>query len=148
MKSRSDQLHPVFAVAWTLVSAISAIYILLDNLSYAAWNGINFVMALYLFTSVAAVIGLTAGFWSIFSCRRILARAVCVSGFAVMCLTALDICGFIFGRAPELPFSSPVYFAGFSVPVLATYVVPFVCCFIEALIFIPKVDWLAHSRPV
>src|SRR5689334_20918820 len=47
-------------VLWTLLAAVSSLPVLFDTVGSAAWNGVNFVVCLYLIASVAGTIGLFA----------------------------------------------------------------------------------------
>ena len=130
---------PLLQVLWTLLAVGSSVLILFDTLGYAAWNGVNFVMCLYLVASAAGTIGLLAGFCSAFSQRRFLKWVTCVSALAIVALSAIYAAGFIFGRTPGVPLSDQIYLFGrFRTPILLLYGVAFLCCLTEALLYFPR----------
>ena len=128
---------PLLRVLCTLLAAISSFPVLAFTVGSAAWNGVNFVVCLYLIASVAGTVGLVAGFCSAFSQRRLLEWITCVSALAIVALSAIYAAGFIFGRTPGVPLSDPIYFGRFHAPILLLYGVAFLCCLIEALLYFP-----------
>lgn len=123
---------------WTLLAVMSSLPVLADTVGSAAWNGVNFVVCLYLIASIAGTIGLMAGFWSAFSQRRFLEWITCISAFAIVALSAIYAAGFIFGRTPGVPLSDPIYFGRYHAPILMFYGAAFFFCVIEALFYFPR----------
>ena len=70
-------------VPWTLFSLASAFFILVDNLSYAGWNGVNFVLGLYLVLSLGGFLGMFAGFVSAFSRKTVFAWITVASSVVI-----------------------------------------------------------------
>jgi hypothetical protein len=130
--------RPVLCSLWTIVSLAFAFFILTDNLGYAAWNGVNFVMCLYLLLSAAAFLGLFAGLRAAVSQRRLSAWVTCVSALVIAGLSALFACSFIFSRTPGVPLSYPIFIGSFHAPLILLYWLAFFCCVTEALLFLPK----------
>lgn len=129
---------PVLRVLWTILAAVSSLPVLFNTVGSAAWNGVNFVVCLYLIASVAGTVGLFAGFWSAFSQRRLLEWITCVSALAIVVLSAIYAAGFIFERTPGIPLNDPMYFGRFHAPILMLYCVAFLFCVFEALLYFPR----------
>lgn len=73
-------------------------------LGSAAWNGVNFAMALYLFFSIAGFIGLFAGFCAAISRKAVISWLASMSALAILFLSVIFAFGFIFDRSPGVPF--------------------------------------------
>jgi hypothetical protein len=132
---------PLPRLLWTLLAATSSLLIFADTLGDAAWNGLNFVMCLYLAASVAGSIGIVVGFCSAFSQRRSLEWITCVSALVVAGLIAIYAAGFIFGRTSGVPLNDPIYFGHsghFHAPILLLYAAAFLCCLVEARLYFPR----------
>ncbi len=123
---------------WTLVAIVSAIPILLYVLSYAAWNGVNFAMAVYLFVSSAGLLALAASFCS--PClQKTVFRWISWSGaVGIACLGLVFGAGFVFGRNPEVPWNSGPTIGPIEVPFLAVYGFAVVACAIQAVLQFPS----------
>jgi|SRR5271165_6228404 len=128
---------PLLQVLWTLLAVVSSLPVLAETAGSAAFNGVNFIVCLYLVAAAAGAIGLVAGFVSAFSQRRLLEWITCISALAIVALSAIYAAGFIFGRTAGVPLSDPMYFGRFHVPILVLYGVAFLCCLIEALLYFP-----------
>jgi hypothetical protein len=133
---------PMLKAFWTLFSLVSAFFVLGFVLGDAAWNGVNFVLGLYLVLSVGGFLGLFAGFCSAFSRKRVFAWIACVSSLTIACLSAILALGFIFGRTPGVPLSNPISYGPVQVPLLLLYGVALVCCSIEAALYYPSAQKL------
>lgn len=123
---------------WTLLSLASAYFILGDVLGGAAWNGVNFVVGVYILFSVGGFLGLLAGFGAAFSEKRLFAWVTCLSAAAVAVLSAIFAYGFLFHRTQGVPLNSPLIVGRFHVPIILLYSISLVCCSIEALLYFPK----------
>jgi hypothetical protein len=111
---------------------------LADTLGSAAWNGVNFVVCLYLVASVGGTIGLLAGFRSAFSQSKVLEWITCVSALGVTALSAIYAAGFIFSRSDGVPLNSSIYFGRFQAPILLLYGIAILCCLVETLLYFPR----------
>jgi hypothetical protein len=127
---------PLLRVLWTLLAVVSSFPVLVVTIG-SAWNGVNLVVCLYLIASAVGTIGLVAGLCSAFSQWRLLGWITCVGALAIVALSAIYAAEFIFGRTPGAPLGDPMYFDGFHAPVLLLYVVAFLCCLVEALLYFP-----------
>ncbi|HZB88584.1 MAG TPA: hypothetical protein VE291_08015 [Terracidiphilus sp.] len=136
----------MFRIVWTLISLGSALSILLLTIGSAAWNGVNFVVGLYLLLSFTADIGLFFGFWAAYSNNPIPARVVLLSAVVIASLAAIYACGFLFGRSPGVPLNDPLYVAGLAIPVVALYAVTFLCSSVEAGLFFNQARWRARRQ--
>ena len=124
-------------VLWTFLAVVSSFPVLAVTVGSAAWNGVNFVVCLYLIASVGGTICLLAGFCSASSQRKFLRWVTCVGALAVTTLSAIYAAGFVFGRTDGVPLNSPIYFGHFHAPILFLYAVAILCCLVEALLYIP-----------
>ncbi len=129
---------PMLRGLWTLLSLPSAFLVLGDVLGGAAWNGVNFVVVLYIVLSAGGFVGLILGFWAACSRTKILLWITSVSALAIAGLSALFAISFIFYRTPGIPLSHPVFIGPLHVPILLIYGAAFVFCSIEALLYLPK----------
>jgi ABC-type branched-subunit amino acid transport system permease subunit len=124
-------------ILWTFLALASSLPVLADTLGSAAWNGVNFVVCLYLIASAGGSIGLLAGFYSAFSHGRVLKWITCVAALAVVSVSAIYAAGFVFGRTAGVPLSDPMYFGSFHAPTLLLYAIAIFCCLVEALLYLP-----------
>jgi hypothetical protein len=104
-----------------LLALAGAWIILGDNLGYAAWNGVNFVMTLYLVFSFAGFAGLIVALIKWSSTRLRFAWIAGLSAFAIVCEALIFVAGFVYGRDASLPINSPVEMFGIRCPLLALY---------------------------
>jgi cytochrome c biogenesis protein CcdA len=132
----------IFQIIWALLAAISALGVLLDNLGYAAWNGINFVMGLYIGFSVVGFIGLIIGIFMASSQRAIFVWIIGLSAGVIGCLALMDLYGFVFHRAPELPLTQNMWLAGIPIPIIASDAFPVIACSMQILICIRRMKLL------
>ncbi len=128
---------PLLQVLWTFLALGSSLPVLADTVGSAAWNGVNWVVWLYLIASAGGTIGLLAGFCSAFSQRRALKWITCVGALVVVALSAIYAAGFIFNRTAGVPLSDPMYFGSFQAPILLLYAAAILCCLVEALLYLP-----------
>jgi hypothetical protein len=124
---------------WTLLSLTSALPILAVCLGSAAWNGVNFAVALYLLLSIAGVTGLFAGFFAATSRNKLLAWITCASASAIVALSFVFAYSFLCCRTAGVPLSDPLYFGRLHVPLIVLYGAAFLFCSIEALLFVLKI---------
>jgi hypothetical protein len=124
-------------VVWTFLAVGSSFPILADTLGSAAWNGVNFVGCLFLIASVGGTVGLLAGFYSAFSLRTVFRWITFASALTIVALSAIYAAGFIFTRTEGVPLNSPIYFGSFQMPILLLYAIAILCCFAEALLYLP-----------
>ena len=127
----------MFRVLWTLLSLASAFPILGIAIGSAAWSGVNFVVAVYLFLSIGGFVGLLAGLCVAFSPNRPFAWVTSISAAAITAVSAIFAYGFVFDRAREVPWNNPIFIGGFHTPILSLYGIALVCCSIEALLYFP-----------
>jgi hypothetical protein len=130
---------PMLSKVWTLLSFTSALPILAVCLGSAAWNGVNFAVALYLLLAVAGVTGLLVGFLAATSRNRLLAWITCASASAIVALSIVFAYSFLCCRTPGTPLNDPLYFGRLHVPLIVLYGAAFLFCSIEALLFILKI---------
>ncbi len=128
---------PYLRVMWTFLAVGSSLPVLAETLGSAAWNGVNWVVWLYLIASAGGSIGLVAGFCSAFSQRRVLKWITCVAALAVVSVSAIYAAGFIFNRTAGVPLSDPIYFGSFHAPILLLYAVAILVCLVETLLYLP-----------
>ena len=132
--SPSKQLL-LLRVIWTFISLGSACLILAFTLGSAAWNGVNFIVALYLIGSGVGVVGIPFGFWASFSGRRFPAMITIVGATCIAVLSVVYSGGFIFERAPGVLLSSSIGIGKIHLPLPAFYGIAFCCCPAEILLF-------------
>jgi len=136
--NRAGKIRTTIYIFWTILSIGSALLIVGDVFGDAAWNGVNIALGIYLFLSIAGLLGLFAGFWATFSPTRPSALITCISALVITGLSLFFGCSFIVSRDRGVPFSAPIYFDGFHVPIIALYGIAFFSCFMEAVLFFPK----------
>jgi hypothetical protein len=128
-------------MAWTFLAVMSSLPVWGETLGSAAWNGMNWIVCLYLIVSTGGSVGLLAGFCSAFSPRRIFKWITFVAALAVLSLSAIYAFGFIFRRTPGIPLGDPMYFTifvgTFHAPILLLYAVAIFSCLVEALLYVP-----------
>ena len=128
---------PFLRVVWTFLAVGSSLPVLADTLGSAAWNGVNWVVWLYLIASAGGSIGLVAGFCSAFSQRRVLKWITCVAALAVVSVSAILRCRIYLQSHGRGALSDPMYFGTFHAPMLLLYAVAILCCMVEALLYLP-----------
>lgn len=124
-------------VLWTFLAVASSFPVWADTVGSAAWNGVNWIVCLYLIASTGGFIGLLAGFWSAFSSRSFPKWVTCFAALAVVVVSAIYAAGFIFTRTAGVPLSEPIYFGSFHPPILVLYAAAILCCLVEALLYFP-----------
>jgi len=82
-------------------------------------------------------VGLAVGLYAAFSDRKALSRVTCGSALAIAALSAIYALDFIFARTVGVPLNSPIYFGSLHVPILALYAIAFLCCLVEAVLYVP-----------
>jgi ABC-type branched-subunit amino acid transport system permease subunit len=112
----------------------------------AAWNGINFAVAIYLMMSIGGVLGLLAAFPAAFRHNKTYAWITSVSASSIAIVALIFACGFMRSRSRGLQNDSPLYIGGIHAPVIVFYGAAFLCCSIEALLYGTKVWNSAESR--
>lgn len=135
----SRKYWPLASLVWTLITFASSLLLLGLTLGDAAWNGINFVLGLYLFLNCAGSLGLIFGCFAAYSEKRALARIAFFGASVVAGLSTIFALGFIFGRTSGVPLNDPFYFFGVvKVPILGFYAFVAACGAIEAVLYFPK----------
>jgi hypothetical protein len=130
--------HSILRCLWALFALASSYPVLAAVFGVAVWGGVNFFVGLYLFISIAGVIGLLAGLYAAFSPRSFFAWAACAGALSFVVLSAILAAGFIFGRDPSLPLDSgATYFGRFHAPDLVLYAIAIVFCGVEFLLYFP-----------
>lgn len=104
-----------------LLALAGGLIILGDVLSYEAWNGVNFVMVIYLILPLVACAGLAAALTRPASRRPLFTGIAGLSAFAITCVALIFLLGFIFGRDRNIPLNERVEMFGMSAPLLAFY---------------------------
>jgi hypothetical protein len=127
-------------VVWTFLAVGSSLPILAYTVGSAAWNGVNWVVWLYLIASAGGSIGLLAGFCSAFSRSTGLKWITCVAALAVVLVSAIYAAGFTFGRTAGMPLNDPMYFGSFHAPILLLYANAVLCCLAEAMLYFPAIE--------
>ena len=129
-------------MAWTFLAVMSSLPVWGETVGSAAWNGVNWIVCLYLIASTGGCVGLLAGFCSAFSHRRIFKWITFVAALAVLSLSAIYAFNFIFSRTPGVPLGDPMYFTIFSgtfhAPILLLYSIAIFSCLVEALLYVPS----------
>jgi membrane associated rhomboid family serine protease len=93
---------------------------------------------LFLFLSVGSVAGIFAGIFAAFSRKKPLAWITYVSASAMAVLSAILACDLLFDHSRRNPLSKELFIGSFHSPVIFLYGVAFICCSIEALIYLHK----------
>ena len=132
---RSDR---VLKKIWTIVAIVSAVPILGDVLGTAAWNGVNFVMAAYLFVSSAGLLALIASLYSPWSHSAVFRWITWSGAVGIACLGLVFSAGFAFGRDPEVPWNSSMGIGPVEIPLLALYGFAVASCGIQAVLQFPN----------
>ncbi|MGA7156851.1 MAG: hypothetical protein WBY53_08405 [Acidobacteriaceae bacterium] len=113
----------------TLLCLMCALLTLFDVLGNAAWNGINFAMALYLIFAAGAATGLAIGLGMSFSDKSCFAwiSEICASITAT--LNVVFLFGFLLGRAKGVSLTSTfVWFGVVPVPLIVGYSLSIIFC--------------------
>jgi len=131
------KLSSLLRALWTFLAIVSSFPILANTLGSAAWNGVNFVVCLYILASVGGTVGMLAGFCSAFSQRTVLKWITFMGALVLVTLGAIYAAGFIFSRSDGVPLDSPVYFGSIRAPILLLYAIAILCCLVEALLYFP-----------
>src|SRR5947209_3573890 len=113
--------HQVLKTIWTIVAIISAVPILLDVVSTAAWNGVNFALVAYLFVSSAGVLALIASLCSPWLHSAVFQWITWFGAIGIAGLGLVFAAGFAFGRDPQVPWNSSVGIGPIEIPFLALY---------------------------
>jgi hypothetical protein len=131
---------------WMGLALAAAFYVLADNLSYAAWNGVNLVMSLYLSFSFVGFVGLTLALIKWSSEKPLFAWIAGLSAFAIACEALIFAAGFIYGRNPSIPLGESGGAFGIHAPLLAFYGFCVVSCSIQVLLSFLKYRQLKATR--
>lgn len=133
MKYPRERLRYFYA-AWTAIAATSAVPIFFDTLGTAAWNGVNFAMAIYLFVSAAGLLAILAGFCAAFSGKALFHWVSFIGSVSIALLSLTFAASFILSRTPGVPLNDWYEIFGIKAPILAFYATAFGCCSVQALV--------------
>ncbi len=131
---------------WMLFPLAGGLIILADALGDAAWNGVNFVMFLYLLLPLVGSVGLIAALAGAISKRPVFAWIGGLSAFAIACVALVFLLGFLFRRDPNLPINESVEMFGIHAPLLLLYGLPIAVCSMQVLLSILKYRQLKTMR--
>ena len=130
--------HPVVKTILTIVAIISAVPIWMEVVGTAAWNGVNFAMATYLFVSSAGLLALIASLYSPWSQSAIFRWITWSGAIGIACLGLVFSAGFAFWRDPQVPWNSRVGIGPIEIPALAVYGFAVASCAIQAVLQFPN----------
>src|ERR1700733_6849262 len=108
----------VFQAMWRVLTLVAASIILGLTLGSAAWNGVNFVMAMYLLFSLSAFVGLVVALimWS--SNKPLFVWISGLSALVVALGASIFSLGFLHGRDTSVPLNDPIEIFGINGPLL------------------------------
>src|SRR6202022_1297997 len=131
---------------WMVLALMGGLFILGDSLGYAAWNGVNFVMILYLILSLAGSLGLVAALTKSTSKRPLSAWIGGLSALVIAGVALVFLWGFLFGRNSSVPLNESVEMFGIHGPLLAFYTFTICSSSIQILLSIFKYRQLKTLR--
>jgi len=123
----------VVQFVWILLALAGALIIMAVVLGDAAWNGVNFVMALYLLFSLGGFLGLVVALITSSSKRPLFVWMAGLSSLAITCEALSFALGFIYGRNPRVLLNEKVGMFGIRGPLLAFYGFSIVSCSVQVL---------------
>lgn len=129
-----------FQVAWMLLALAGGILILGDSLGYAAWNGVNFVMVIYLIVALIGCVGLIVAIIKSTSRRSSFAWIGALSSFAIASVALIFLWDFVFRRDSSLPINESVKKFGIHAPLLAFYSFSICACTIQFVLSLSNFD--------
>ncbi len=127
-----------FQAAWTLLALAGGLIILFFSLASAAWNGVNFVMAIYLILPFAGSLGLFTVLIMSTSKKLSIVWIAGLSALAITCVALIFLLGFVFGRDRSLPLNNSVEMFGIHAPLLVFYGFSMFSCSIQFLLSLFK----------
>jgi hypothetical protein len=125
---------------------MSSVPILMETLGSAAWNGVNFAMAVYLFLAVLGFLGLLISLVATSSGKSVFLWIAASSAIVVGGLSLVYLGGFLFSRTPGVPLMDPLIIAGVPIPIIAYYGFALVCCLVVAVSSLQKLRNQGQSR--
>jgi hypothetical protein len=131
---------------WMLLALAGGLIILGDSLGYAAWNGVNFVMVIYLVLALAGSMGLVAALTRSTSRKPLFTWIGGLSAFAIACVALVFLLGFLFRRDSSLPLNEEAAMFGIHAPLVAFYGFSICSCSIQTLLSIFKYRQLKTLR--
>ena len=128
MMWKSKKLRSVLQSLLSFISFLSALPILAMLLGGAAWNGVNFVVILYMVLAATGSLGLLAGTVTAFSNKSVFAWITGISALATFCLSLLFLLSFLFTRDPAVPLNDPMGIGPIQLPTIALYGFALIFC--------------------
>jgi len=128
MMWKSKKFRSVIQSSLSFISFLSALPILAFIMGAAAWNGVNFVVILYMFLSIGGSLGLLSGTVTAFSPRPVFAWITGISALAIFSLSLLFLLSFLFTRDPAVPLNDPMGIGPFQLPTIALYGFALIFC--------------------
>jgi hypothetical protein len=123
----------------TFVAFLSALPILADIVGTAAWNSVNFAVAVYLALAFFGTIGLLTGTVTGFFKKPIFAWMTGLSAAAIFCLSLLFLLSFLFSRTEGVPLSDPLIFGSIQTPIIVFYGFAMLCCSVVGVFSLKKI---------
>lgn len=118
-------------IAWaglTFIGFVSALPILGEVLSVAAWSGVNAAIVLYLVLACVGALGLLIGVAGAFSRRELFVWITGSSAASIVALTMVLLSTFLFGRAHTVSLNARMSVGPVHGPILAFYAFAVLAC--------------------
>ena len=122
----------------TFLGFLSSVPILMETLGNAAWNGVNFAMALYLLIATIGFFGLLTSLVTIRSRKSVFLWIAASSAIAVGGLSLLFLGSFVLSRTRGVPLMDSFIIASVPMPVIAYYGFAVACCSVLAVASLQK----------